>query len=70
MKEWRTKTTLDVTIKKKQREPFELVKFLSKYGPFLKKYLHRIKMSDKITVSFLLPRIQYVFITILGENVK
>ena len=48
----------------------ELVEFLSKYDPVLKEYLLQIKMSDKITVSYLSPRIQNEFITVLGENVK
>ena len=48
----------------------ELVEFLSKHDPILKEHLHRIKMSDKITVLYLSPRIQNEFITILGENVK
>ena len=40
--------------------------------PILKEHLLRIKMSDKITVSYvnLLPQIQNEFITVLGENMK
>ena len=48
----------------------ELVEFLSKYEPILKEHFLRIKMSDKITVSYLSPQIQNEFITVLGENVK
>ena len=40
--------------------------------PILKEHLLRIKMSDKITVSYvnLSPQIQNEFITVLGENMK
>lgn len=55
---------------KKERGFFELMEFLSKYDPGLKEHLLRTKMSNKITVSYLLPQIQNELSIVHGENVK